>query len=328
MNIVQTSRTVGLSIGLIAASAVLVPISVSAQDLYVGMDGEGGTGIILKFTPSGSSSWLTSSFTGMSAIDGIAVDSSGNLFVANYGYSNINFIKKVTPSGAISNFATTGFSSPADLAFDSSGNLFVSNVATSELQDGFITKISPSGAVSNFATGLEPYSLAIDANDNLFVSTVESRGSTTFSNVGSIKKFASDGTSSTFAAGLFDDLAFDSNGTLFAVAADNSIKKFASDGTFSTFAAGFSSPNSLAIDSSDNLFTIDNFGIKKITSSGVVSTFSSFRTLGAVRALAFAPSASALNPTAVPEPFTIIGTLIGGTAALRMRKKLKSSGKE
>ncbi|WP_310485548.1 PEP-CTERM sorting domain-containing protein [Chamaesiphon sp. VAR_48_metabat_403] len=31
--------------------------------------------------------------------------------------------------------------------------------------------------------------------------------------------------------------------------------------------------------------------------------------------------------TAVPEPFTIIGTLVGGTAALRMRKKLKAAGK-
>lgn len=29
--------------------------------------------------------------------------------------------------------------------------------------------------------------------------------------------------------------------------------------------------------------------------------------------------------TAVPEPFTIIGTLIGGTTAMRMRKKLKST---
>ena len=27
----------------------------------------------------------------------------------------------------------------------------------------------------------------------------------------------------------------------------------------------------------------------------------------------------------VPEPFTIIGTIIGGTAALRMRKKLKAA---
>lgn len=31
--------------------------------------------------------------------------------------------------------------------------------------------------------------------------------------------------------------------------------------------------------------------------------------------------------TAVPEPFTIIGTLIGGTAAIRTRKKLKAAAK-
>ncbi len=31
--------------------------------------------------------------------------------------------------------------------------------------------------------------------------------------------------------------------------------------------------------------------------------------------------------TAVPEPFTIVGTIIGGTAALRLRKKLTSSSK-
>jgi hypothetical protein len=31
--------------------------------------------------------------------------------------------------------------------------------------------------------------------------------------------------------------------------------------------------------------------------------------------------------TSVPEPFTIIGTLVGGTAAMRMRKKLKSVNK-
>ena len=36
-------------------------------------------------------------------------------------------------------------------------------------------------------------------------------------------------------------------------------------------------------------------------------------------------TAGNVNTTAVPEPFTIIGTLIGGTAAVRMRKKLKAS---
>jgi hypothetical protein len=33
------------------------------------------------------------------------------------------------------------------------------------------------------------------------------------------------------------------------------------------------------------------------------------------------------DATAVPEPFTIVGTLVGGTAALRMRKKLKATNK-
>ncbi|PSB55450.1 PEP-CTERM sorting domain-containing protein [Chamaesiphon polymorphus] len=36
---------------------------------------------------------------------------------------------------------------------------------------------------------------------------------------------------------------------------------------------------------------------------------------------------NAAATTAVPEPFTVIGTLVGGTAALRMRKKLKSAVK-
>jgi hypothetical protein len=31
--------------------------------------------------------------------------------------------------------------------------------------------------------------------------------------------------------------------------------------------------------------------------------------------------------TSVPEPFTVIGSIIGGTAAFRMRKKLKSDNK-
>jgi hypothetical protein len=36
-------------------------------------------------------------------------------------------------------------------------------------------------------------------------------------------------------------------------------------------------------------------------------------------------SISQAGATSVPEPFTIVGTLIGGTAALRMRKKLKAN---
>lgn len=45
--------------------------------------------------------------------------------------------------------------------------------------------------------------------------------------------------------------------------------------------------------------------------------------VGALSGTWSATNASA-NAVSVPEPFTVIGSLVGGTAALRMRKKLKS----
>lgn len=42
---------------------------------------------------------------------------------------------------------------------------------------------------------------------------------------------------------------------------------------------------------------------------------------------AYVVSGSVVPAAAVPEPFTIIGTLVGGTAAVRMRKKLQEVGK-
>jgi hypothetical protein len=41
----------------------------------------------------------------------------------------------------------------------------------------------------------------------------------------------------------------------------------------------------------------------------------------------FTVDVNSIATTAVPEPFTIIGTLVGGTAAFRMRKKLKLARK-
>ncbi|WP_295620487.1 PEP-CTERM sorting domain-containing protein [Chamaesiphon sp. GL140_3_metabinner_50] len=56
--------------------------------------------------------------------------------------------------------------------------------------------------------------------------------------------------------------------------------------------------------------------------SGIDGDLSLYGT-GALTGFATRVDTSA-TATAVPEPFTIIGTLVGGTAALRMRKKLKA----
>ncbi len=67
--------------------------------------------------------------------------------------------------------------------------------------------------------------------------------------------------------------------------------------------------------------TSSGFGVNSQASVG--GTFDNWSTNS--DQLAFVLNSS---PTAaVPEPFTVIGTLVGGTAALRMKKKLKSGAK-
>ena len=80
--------------------------------------------------------------------------------------------------------------------------------------------------------------------------------------------------------------------------------------------------------------TAGNHTIKLAIADAVDSAFDSAVFLQANTFAATDPTLPALPPTGagaggaeVPEPFTIVGTLVGGTAALRMRKKLKSNDK-
>ena len=83
--------------------------------------------------------------SGLSGPVGLAFDSSGNLFEADY---NSGTIFKFTPDGTKSPFAS-GLSNPTGLAFDSSGNLFEADQGS-----GTIFKFTPAGTKSTFASGL------------------------------------------------------------------------------------------------------------------------------------------------------------------------------
>jgi hypothetical protein len=118
-----------------------------------------------------------------------------------------------------------------------------------------------------------------------------------------------------------DDIIFDPYGNLFSVDfLSGKINKISSTGVITPFVTGLNDPTSLAFDPSGNLFEADSGSrtINQISSTGVVTPFATG--LNYPLGLAFGPDPVA---AAVPEPFTIIGTLVGGTAALRMRKKLK-----
>jgi hypothetical protein len=87
--------------------------------------------------------------------------------------------------------------------------------------------------------------------------------------------------------------------------------------------------NGLGSSNPSSNLSLANISLNSIFGTGLTSgTILEFRTAdvnNGDNAGAFSVSGSINGATtAVPEPFTIIGTLIGGTAAVRMRKKLKS----
>ncbi len=134
----------------------------AAGNLYVSQainpDGSPAT-TIEKITPAGSVSVFATNVNGPL---GLAVDSHGNLFVANFGDNSID---KITPSGSLSVFAT-GLSEPTGLAFNSAGDLFVANG-----ESDTIDEFSPAGTESLFAddTLSVPAALAFDGVGNLYV---------------------------------------------------------------------------------------------------------------------------------------------------------------
>lgn len=199
---------------------------------------------------------------------GIAVDSTGVVFVAD---SDNHTIRKITSAGVVTTFAgvagTAGstdgigaaarFSRPVALAFDSLGNLFVAEQA-----NHVIRKILPDGTVSTYAGTAQafglppnpgpratavfsnPYGLAIDSQNNIYVADYGNQV---------IQKISS----------TIDDVS------IFAGAANAAGTVNGVGGV-----ARFNSPNSMAVDASDNLYVADDEGrvVRKITQTATVST--------------------------------------------------------
>ena len=230
------------------------------------------SGLVTTF--AGSTSGMTNGqgtaaqFSAPRALD---VDASGNVCVIDY---NNNRIRKITSTGLVSTLSGSGgyggtnglgtsasFKYPEGISFDSAGNVFVADVSNNSIR-----KITSTGDTTTYSgtgtSGLENgYSGTIAMFSNpVAVSVISSGVVYAIDDYNScIRKITTDGLVSTFAG--------------------NSATGYV-DGTGA--AAYFNNPKGMAVDASGNIYVADTYNnrIRKITSSGVVTTIAGDGTAG------------------------------------------------
>ncbi|MDR1849757.1 MAG: hypothetical protein LBQ75_06940 [Zoogloeaceae bacterium] len=230
---------------------------------------------------------------------GIAIDTAGNLYVADMWNHRI---RKVTPKGVVSTIAggekgfadgegsVAQFHEPSGIAIDAAGNLYIADTNNYRIR-----KIAPKGKVSTLVDGAlkgsdmlyGPSSIAIDAAGNLYVTDMVTNHIHKITPNGKISSLVSGGygfADGEGSAARFKDpqgIAIDAAGNLYVADRDNHrIRKVTPKGKVSTLAGGeagfadgqgsaarFNEPHGIAIDAAGNLYVADmlNHRIRKIT---------------------------------------------------------------
>lgn len=265
----------------------------------------------------------TAAEASFSSPQGVAVDTAGNVYVAD---SSNSLIRKITPGGVVSTLAgtagTIGFTNgtgtaatfwqPTGVAVDTAGNVYVADSGNNAIR-----KITPAGLVSTlagsatwgFANGTgpaasfhSPNSVAVDTAGNVYVADSGNNAIRKITPAGLVSTVAGGGTgvvgsangaaaSATFNAprGVSVDAA--GSNVYVADTGNHLIRKIAAgqvttlagstlSGVFGGFANGtgtssmFETPGNVAVDGAGNLYVSDwgNQLIRFITPSGVVTT--------------------------------------------------------
>jgi sugar lactone lactonase YvrE len=209
----------------------------------------------------------TGSYARFNQPNGVTVDGSGNVYVADTGNGAI---RKISPAGVVTTLAGsisnrgnqdgTGlnawFSSPTGIATDGTGNVYVADSFTNTIR-----KVTATGTVSTVA------------------------GSA------SVRGGSADGTGTAAQFNYPTGIAVDGSGNLFVADTYNdTVRKIASGGVVTTVAgvaglagsndnapsvpALFNQPMGITVDSNGNVFVADtvNCTIRELTSSGNVTT--------------------------------------------------------
>lgn len=257
----------------------------------------------------------------LNAASGTAMDSAGNLYIADYGN---HVIRKVGTNGMATIVAGTGSASfsgdggaatnaglffPIDVILDSAGNLLIADSINNRIR-----KVDTNGVISTVAgNGTTPF----------FTTQVGDNGAATNAEINTP-----------------EGICLDTNGNLFiADTSDQRIRKVATNGIITTVAgngtAGYTgdngsatftelnNPTSVTMDSSNNLYIADsaNHRIRKVNNSfGTISTVAGTGTAGYSGDSGAGTSAKINNPLGVAFDATARNMFIVDEGNYRVRK--------
>jgi len=318
--IAGTAGVQGSADGTGPGASFLYPTGIAADatgNLYVT---DSGNSTIRKITPTGAVTTLvgtpgksgyadgTGSAARFSTPWGIAVDSTGNLYVADNGNQ---VVRKITPAGVVTTLAgvpgniesadgvgpTAGFNFPSGLAVDSGGFVYVAD--TNNLT---IRKVSPTGVISTLAgtTGL--------------VGSVDGTGSSARFNYP--RSVAVDGSGNVYVADTnnADVRMITPAGTVTTLAGEAGYYGFV-DGTGAN--ARFSGPQGIAVDAAGNVYICDtsNSALRRGVASGTPSIGTPPRTqsVGVGNTVTFTVAAS--SATQLTYQWSFNGASIAGATS-------------
>ena len=199
---------------------------------------------------------------------GVAVDASGNLWIADTGHQLIRkmgtngFLTTVVGNGT-NGYAGDGgpainasLSNPAGVAVDAAGNLFIADAG-----NGFIRKVDTNGVITTVAGGGNDYPGNGEAATNVSLSLPSG--------------VAVDAAGNLLIADTYDGLIrrVDHQGIITTVAG-NGTWGYSGDGGPATNAS-LNCPGGVAVDAAGNLYIADgnNSRVRKVGANGIITTF-------------------------------------------------------